>query len=215
MFKNLMTQWKQAWSVKAPVAELTLSLVVLIAALSVFSSFVNWVETRPGVILSDPVLAMMKPLDVTWLTFTLIYAGLVSSIIAVSFHPQRLIASVQAYTLMILFRTAAMFVTPLEAPAEMIALEDPLVEIIGTGQVLTRDLFFSGHTATMFLLFLCVPQKKLKTVLLIGTVVLAVCLLWQHVHYTVDVLAAPFFAYGAFRVTFLFHQKFKSKDIAL
>jgi membrane-associated phospholipid phosphatase len=67
----------------------------------------------------------------------------------------------------------------------------------------------------MFLLFLCVPQKKLKAALLIGTAVLAGCLLWQHVHYTVDVLAAPFFAYGAFRITFLLHQKFKPEDIVI
>jgi len=28
----------------------------------------------------------------------------------------------------------------------------------------------------------------------------AVCVLWQHVHYTVDVLVAPLFAYASFRL---------------
>lgn len=215
MIKKLFVHWHTAWTGKPLKTELALTLAALIATLSCFSSFVNWVETRQGVVLADPVLAMIKPVDVTWLTFMLIYAGLLSALFAVSFHPRRLIMSMQAYTLMVVFRTAAMYVLPLEPPPAMIPLQDPLVEIIGTGQLLTRDLFFSGHTATMFILFLCVPQKKFKAVLLFGTGVLAICLLCQHVHYTVDVLAAPFFAYGAFRITFLFHQIFKSKDIML
>lgn len=215
MIQNLLTSLSSVWAGRSLKIQFVLSLIVLVTVLSGFSSFVTWVETRQGVVLADQVLAMLEPVDVTWLTFTLIYAGLLSAIFAVSFYPGRMIISVQAYTLMVLFRTVAMWATPLEAPIATIPLEDPLVEIIGTGQVLTRDLFFSGHTATMFILFLCVPQKKLKAILLVGTILLAACLLWQHVHYTVDVLAAPFFAYGAFRIVFLLHKKFKSEDSAL
>ncbi len=46
------------------------------------------------------------------------------------------------------------------AAANMIILNDPLVEFFGTGQTLTKDLFFSGHTATLLILFL-VSEKKI------------------------------------------------------
>jgi len=56
-------------------------------------------------------------------------------------------------------------------------------------------LFFSGHTATVFLLFLCLKKKQDKWLALGGSVLTGFLLLVQHVHYTIDVLAAPVFTY--------------------
>ncbi len=69
----------------------------------------------------------------------------------------------------------------------------------GASAVLTRDLFFSGHTSTLFLISLAVPGRRARPFFLACTAAVATCVLVQHVHYTVDVLAAPFFAYGAWR----------------
>jgi hypothetical protein len=80
----------------------------------------------------------------------------------------------------------------------MLALEDPLVQLFGTGEVLTRDLFFSGHTSTSFLLVLLAPGRATRAFFLACSVAVAGCVLWQHVHYTVDVLAAPPFAFAAY-----------------
>ena len=213
MFNQFTTHWVTAWK-RAPFRiEWLISLIGLLTVLSIFSQFVNWVETRQGVVLSDPVLALIKPADLTWLTFAIIYLSLIGSIAAMSFSPERLTMAIQTYTVMVLLRMGAMYLIPLDAPPAMIALNDPLVEILGTGKLLTRDLFFSGHTATIFVLFLCVQQKFLKIILLAGTFVLAACLLTQHVHYSVDVFAAPFFAYGANRLVFLFHRKVKPNSI--
>jgi len=83
----------------------------------------------------------------------------------------------------------------------MIRLEDPLVQGIGgASEALTRDLFFSGHTSTLFLIFLAVPGGRSRPIFLACTVAVATAVLVQHVHYAVDVLAAPFFAYGAWRL---------------
>jgi hypothetical protein len=84
----------------------------------------------------------------------------------------------------------------------MIVLEDPLVQVVGgASQALTRDLFFSGHTSTMFLLFLAVPGRSAKAFFLACTGAVACLVLVQHVHYAVDVLAAPPFAYVAWRLS--------------
>jgi membrane-associated phospholipid phosphatase len=88
----------------------------------------------------------------------------------------------------------------------MIILNDPFVEFFGTGKTLTKDLFFSGHTATLFILFLVSKKKIIKTVFLISTIAVAISVLLQHVHYTIDVFAAVFFTYACYKLIY----KFKS-----
>jgi hypothetical protein len=89
----------------------------------------------------------------------------------------------------------------------MIALRDPFVDfVVGDGSVLTRDLFFSGHTSTMFLLFLTATARPLRLLFIAGTMLVGACVLLQHVHYTIDVFAAPFFAYGSYRIVKNIHE---------
>jgi len=71
------------------------------------------------------------------------------------------------------------------------------VELVATGSRLTHDLFFSGHVAGEFIMFLFVQDRRVKGILLTSTILVSVFVLIQHVHYTVDVIAAPFFAYGS------------------
>ncbi len=101
---------------------------------------------------------------------------------------------------MVALRIAAMWATPLEAPPGMIPLEDPVVRLFGPGRLLTKDLFFSGHTSTLFLLALTVPGRGWKALFVAATAAVAVGVLVQHVHYAIDVLAAPFFAYASVRL---------------
>jgi membrane-associated phospholipid phosphatase len=61
-------------------------------------------------------------------------------------------------------------------------------------------LFFSGHTANLALLAFMVDIKWLKYILGICTFIVAVLLLVQHVHYTIDVLVAPFAAYISYKL---------------
>lgn len=61
---------------------------------------------------------------------------------------------------------------------------------------LTKDLFFSGHTATTFLLLLYVwPHPKLRWPMLASHVLVVVSLFFAHLHYTIDVI-------GAYAITF-------------
>jgi len=184
-----------------------LSPIALVAVLAVMARFLSWVERRPGVVLADPVLALFPPRDVTWLTFGLVYIGLLTTFVLLLPHPRRLVLGAQAYALMVLFRMAVMAVTPLEAPPDTIPLRDPLVQILGTGEVLTRDLFFSGHTATLALLTFLAPSRASRRFFMVCTLLVAICVLWQHVHYTVDVLVAPFVAYASRELVFALHPR--------
>ena len=110
--------------------------------------------------------------------------------------------------LLVAVRTIAMYSIPLNPPHHTIPLIDPFVKYLGTGIQLNKDLFFSGHTATLFLLFLISENKILKRIFLICTIAVGLSVLIQHTHYTVDVIAAPFFAYGVYKIIFELRRRF-------
>jgi len=193
--------WRQAWADRGFRWRLALTVPALAATLPALAAFVKRVEARPGVVLPDPVLAWLPPRDATWIAFALIYAAILGALWRLSRRPRRLAQALQAYAILAWARMAVMGVTPLDPPPGMIRLDDPLVQGFGGAQEpLTRDLFFSGHTSTLFLIFLAVPPGRARPFFLACTGAVAASVLVQHVHYTVDVLAAPFFAYGAWRL---------------
>ncbi|HVP60318.1 MAG TPA: phosphatase PAP2-related protein [Myxococcaceae bacterium] len=189
--------WTDAWAEPRFRREALLTAAGMLLVLTALARFLNWVERRPGVVLPDPVLAVLAPRDLTWITFALIYAGILTAVAVLLPTPRRLVLGFQAYVGLVLLRMAVMAVTPLEAPPGMVLLRDPLVQLLGTGQPLTKDLFFSGHTSTLFLLTLMAPGRGTRAFFLACTVAVAGCVLWQHVHYTVDVLVAPLFAFAS------------------
>jgi len=198
---SLDATWPEAWAERGFRWRLVLTVPMLVATLAALAALVKWVERRPGAVLPDPVLAWLAPRDVTWPVFTLIYVGIPLAVFLLARSPVRLVIGVQAYVVMALLRIVVMWATPLDPPPGMIILEDPLVQAFGgASQALTRDLFFSGHTSTMFLLFLAVPGRPARAYFLASTAAVASLVLVQHVHYAVDVLAAPAFAYAAWRI---------------
>jgi membrane-associated phospholipid phosphatase len=196
MFGDLKNAWRDpAWR-----GECVATFALLVPVLFALTHFLDANEGRHGVMFPDPLLALFGAVNLTWVTFSIIYAGVLAGLLILLRHPRRLLLVLQAYAVMALFRMAAMYLAPLEPPPGMIELRDPFVEFFGGGRTLTRDLFFSGHTSTMFLLFLVVPGKRLRLVFAAATLLVGCCVILQHVHYAVDVLAAPFFAFGAYSI---------------
>lgn len=199
--------WKDFFSNKKNRIELIVSLILLTMTLTGLANFVNFVENRKGVVFPDPILSLFNPIDLTWITFGLIYLSLIFAIVTLLKNPQRFLFALQLYTSMAVVRMIAMFLLPLEPPEKMILLKDPFVEFFGTGQTLTKDLFFSGHTATLFIMFLVSEHKTIKIIFLVTTIIVAFCVLLQHVHYTIDVFAAILFTYACYK--FLLDLKIK------
>jgi hypothetical protein len=203
--------WKSFFSNKRNRTEFIITVIILAALMISFSQFLQFVEQRKGVVLSDPILKAFNPFDLTWLTFALIYLSLIIFVVTSFNKPDRLLLAFQAYGLMVIFRTIAMYLTPFNAPETLLQLNDPFVQLFGKGQILTKDLFFSGHTGTLFLLFLLAENKSLKIIFLIFTLTVGTAVLLQHVHYSIDVFVAPFFAYGSYRIINILHLRFSKK----
>ena len=188
--------------------QLMVSIVVLVLALLSISQFLIYAESRDGSVILDPILSLFHPKDFTWTIFTLLYGSLISTLVYFfMFYPNLVLIGLQTYSLMVFLRIFAMYLIPLEAPATTIVLLDPFVQFwTNASAPFTKDLFFSGHTATYFILYFLMPVSPFKKALLMGAFVMGALLVMQHVHYTIDILAAPFFSYAAYR-TSLFLQK--------
>ena len=202
--------WQAALSDRVFRTKFIITLAFLALVLFLLANFLSYNEHRAGFPLNDPFLSSFNPVDLTWLTFILIYAGLVTALVFLTFHPARMLTALQSYILISALRIITIYFLPLNAPVHIIPLTDPFVEFFGGGTTLLRDLFFSGHTSTMFLFFLTAKSKNLKTIFLICTILVASCVLLQHVHYTIDVIAAPFFAYTSYRISRLMNKKKKN-----
>lgn len=68
--------------------------------------------------------------------------------------------------------------------------------------------FFSGHTAMPFLMALIFWKKfRLRVIFLSMSAIFGVAVLLAHIHYSIDVLAAPFMAYGIFKIAQYFFPR--------
>ena len=77
---------------------------------------------------------------------------------------------------------------------------------------LQTGFFFSGHTGMPFLIALIFWKDfPIRVVLLSLSFIFAVAVLFAHIHYSIDVFAAPFMAYGIFKMA----QHFFPRDYKL
>lgn len=174
---------------------LFIGLFLLIITLICFSFFLNFIEKREGLVINDYILNNIPAIDLSILIFGVVWSSSILSIIHLLKKPNLFLVFLWSYTFLCASRILTIGLVKLNPPKNLIPLVDPLTNFFYGGIFLTKDLFYSGHTATMFLLYLCVENKMLKKILLVGTLVIGISVLIQHVHYTVDVIVAPIFTY--------------------
>jgi hypothetical protein len=200
--------WKEAWANRRFRISLLVTLVALFTVLQVIIRVMDFMETQPGARIDDPILALLPPTDMTWPLTFLIYSNLMLLLWGNRNHPKELLMAMQTYSLMIFARTVTLYTFPLEAPEGIIPLADPLVQWKSEYSIVhTKDLFFSGHTATVFMCFLTTVSRWMRVWFLIATVLVGFFVLLQHVHYTIDVLAAPFVSYLCYRLVGVTNEK--------
>ena len=197
MFRAITDHWKKFFSNPTYRYLFILTVVLLIVELTLFKNFLLFVEARKGVVLPDPLFNYFSATDFNIPIFIIIYGSLSVGLISLMQHPRHLMHALQTFIIMVLFRATVMYLMPLEEPAACIDLKDPLVFAVGTGQIITKDLFFSGHVASLTILFLTAKNKYLKYIFLALTVTLAVLIFLQKNHYTIDIITAPFFVFAA------------------
>ncbi len=194
------------------------SVMLLMVILFGFAWLLAYIETRQGHTFYDPILNFIKPRDVSDFIFFVTYSTALVGLIYAFTSPYKFLHLIQMYGALTLLRVITLFFVPLEPPTNIIPLHDIfLTNTFYAGSQNLKDLFFSGHAATLFLFYFFVSNKTLKYIFLIAAIAVSIGVVMQHVHYSYDVIAAPIFAYIAYRfiVKFSKHYYNNQTDTAI
>jgi hypothetical protein len=185
--------WSETMKDEAFRIKLYIALVFVAGILISFPFFFQHIELRQGRLLEDPVLDILRPRDVSIPIFAMIWSMAALFLIRSIQSPLMFITFMYGFILLSLSRMLSITLVPLDPPPGLIPLIDPISNSFYGKSFITKDLFYSGHTSTQCLLFLCFRRKIDKLMALFCTIAIGFLVLVQHVHYTVDVIAAPLF----------------------
>ncbi|SFC81310.1 phosphatase PAP2-related protein [Spirosoma endophyticum] len=192
--------WNEAWRSSVFRTKFMIGVVGVIAILITFPYFFQTIEQHTGPVLNDWLLSQLPPYDVSLIIFLVIWAAGLLILIRSRRSPTIFLMFIYSYIIITLSRMISINLFPLNPPVGLIPMVDPLTNAFYGKVYITKDLFYSGHTSTIFLIFLCLRRRMDRLVTFIGTLVVASLLLVQHVHYTIDIVGAFVFTYPLYRI---------------
>ena len=193
--------WQLYFSRPNKRTEFLFTIGILTLTLISFVYFLTFNENRFGYVFKDPILNLFEPVAISEVTFFITYFFAIYGIIISFREPALFVTLLQAYTIMTLFRITCLYVIPLEAPDKIIPLKDTFLQsTFYSGRENLKDLFFSGHTATIFLFAFAFRKIGIKIMFLFGASLVGILVIVQHVHYSIDVVAAPIFAFLSIKI---------------
>jgi PAP2 superfamily C-terminal len=182
--------WKNHWINKNYRKKFIATFFLALIMLLLMPYGFDFIQNRGGLKINDPILDKLPAFNLSIPIFILMYSLAILFIYRIIHDPNLVFIFVKAYITITVTRFILIYFIPLDPPNNLVNLVDPITNIFYGGKVITRDLFFSGHTSTMFLIFLVLNKPIDKFIALLVTFFIAIALLFQHVHYTADVLAA-------------------------
>lgn len=194
---RIKQNWREAIADSFYKKRLQSGLIIWVLILMAFPFFFNYIENRNGIVLDDFIIKAIPAYDVSVPTFIIIWSMFLLFLYRAIYDPKLLLLFLWGFIILSISRIISIYLVPLNAPHQLIALRDPITNIFYGKKhaFITKDLFYSGHTSTQFLIFLCVKKRTDKILALISTVLVAILVLVQHVHYSIDVIAAPLLTY--------------------
>lgn len=207
--KRVPEFWNKAIASRGFRNQLLFTLVVFCCICLHQFYFLRVWQLRQGLQVNDIVLNCMPPLDFSLPIFCLEYSTLFVVFLYTIPHPDRFVKGLQMFGLMLLARTMTIYFFPLEAPKDMVPLYDPVaLFFFHTKEIyVTKDLFFSGHVGALSLLMLISTNKYVKRWAAFATVLVGILIMWQHVHYTLDIVFAPIVSYVVYRFVLFIHRE--------
>jgi hypothetical protein len=161
----------------------------------------------------DFFLDRMPVLHVDFIIVIVAILFWVFSSLLLSFAPRRLLFDIKAIALFIILRAFFMNLTHLGLyPGAASPGADNFGWSFYDRVTFQGNLFFSGHVGFPFLMALIFwDRAPWRRFFIIASIIFGAAVLFAHVHYSIDVFAAPFMSYGVFAIV----AKLFPKDYAL
>lgn len=156
-----------------------------------------------GDLILDEIPTLNLEISFTWGMYIILFLLFFYPIV---FRPEIVPFALKTYALLMFIRAGFILLTNI-GPPEGFYYDG--VEVGGNviaDLFFRNDLFFSGHTAYPFIGFLIFRDSWMKWVFLAGSILEGFTVLLMHIHYSIDVFAAFFIAYGTYRLS---HAIFK------
>lgn len=167
-------------------------LLMFTFILLLFPYFFAFIEARNGLVLNDFLLDYLTPHDFSIPIFIIIWSTTILLIIRCINQPAIFLQVIYCLVILSVVRMITIYLVPLNPPAGLIVIKDPLTSLTYGGKdvFITKDLFFSGHTSNMLMMALCFQKRSDKWLGFIAAFLVGILVLFQHVHYTIDVIGA-------------------------
>lgn len=172
--------------------KLIIGVLVFAGILMVLPSFFAMIENRKGVVLNDWLLNYIGPRDFSVPIFIIIWSTTGLFFIRSYYNPVIFLQAIYCVVFLTLIRMTTIYLVALDPPTTIITIKDPLTSLTYGGKdiFITKDLFFSGHTSNMLILALCFEKKSDKILGFAAAISVGILVLFQHAHYSIDVIAA-------------------------
>lgn len=187
--------WKANWQDSDYRRKCITGLIIISFILMSLPFFYQAIEQRNGISFNDYLLSYLPAYDLSLFIFVIIWSMTLLTFSRFKQDPHIFLTFLWGFILINLSRFVSIGLFPLNPPADLIPIHDPIANQFYGPKFITKDLFFSGHTAAMFLMFLCLKKRTDKLLALIATLIIGAAVLIQHVHYTMDVVMAPVITY--------------------
>ncbi|WP_207426028.1 phosphatase PAP2-related protein [Pedobacter sp. SYSU D00535] len=195
-----LNRWALAWQEPLFKQKLLFGVGLFFSLMPIYPVFYQYIEQRDGYNQQDIVLQMLPSIDVSMPIFIVTWAMAILLTVRALQNPAIFITFLYGFVVLNVLRFFTIGLVPFDPPPGLIPIVDPISNYFYGKSYVTKDLFFSGHTATQFLFFMCLQKKTDRKLALFGTILMGIFVLIQHVHFTIDVVTAPVFTYFCYLV---------------
>jgi PAP2 superfamily C-terminal len=196
----ILSAWRDAWNDIRFRRQFSFFSTATVLILGILPFFFDFIEARQGTLLSDWVIAQIPARDFSIGIFGILWGSGLLILVRALQQPRLMLLFFAGYVALTLARMFTILVFPLEPPVGLIVLQDPISNQFYGDHFITKDLFFSGHTSAVFLISYCLTKPFEKKLVLFGGFLVGVMVILQHVHYTIDAVAAPPLTYLCYQI---------------